>query len=38
VLGLPFPGNPFDPYTNARMAVAKFRGAGDSFSPWVCKG
>ena len=38
ILGLPFPGNPYNPYTNARMAVAKFRAAGDSFSPWVCKG
>jgi len=38
ILGLPFPGDPFNPGTNARMAVAKFRGAGDSFSPWVCKG
>ena len=36
ILGVPFPGNPFDPFTNARMAVAKYRGAGYSFSPWVC--
>jgi hypothetical protein len=38
ILGLPFPGDPFDPFTNARMAVAKYQGAGDSFSPWVCQG
>jgi LysM repeat protein len=37
ILGTPFPGNPFDPYTNARMAVAKFRAAGYSFAPWVCR-
>lgn len=37
ILGVPFPGNPFDPWTNARMAVAKYRGAGYSFSPWVCR-
>lgn len=38
ILGNPFPGNAFDPLTNARMAVAKWRGApggGDNFSPWV---
>jgi hypothetical protein len=28
ILGLPFPGNPFDPMTNARMAVAKYRSQG----------
>jgi len=38
ILGNPFPGNPYNPYTNARMAVAKFRGAGGSFAPWVCRG
>lgn len=37
ILGLPFPGNPYDPGTNAAMAVAKYKGAGDSFSPWVCQ-
>lgn len=37
ILGVPFPGNPFDGPTNARMAVAKFRGAGGNFSPWVCR-
>jgi hypothetical protein len=37
ILGLPFPGNPYNPFTNARMAVVKFRAAGDSFSPWVCR-
>jgi LysM repeat protein len=36
ILGVPFPGNPFDGPTNARMAVAKFRAAG-GFSPWVCR-
>jgi hypothetical protein len=38
ILGNPFPGNPFDPATNARMAVAKWREApdgGQNFSPWV---
>lgn len=38
ILGNPFPGNPFDPATNARMAVAKYKqapGGGDNFSPWV---
>lgn len=28
ILGNPFPGNPFDPSTNARMAVAKWRSQG----------
>jgi hypothetical protein len=37
ILGLPFPGNPYDPMTNARMAVAKFRAAGGSFAAWVCR-
>jgi hypothetical protein len=35
IYGLPFPGDPLDPQTNARMAVSKYRGAGGSFSPWV---
>jgi hypothetical protein len=38
ILGNPFPGNAFDPATNARMAVAKYKeapGGGDNFSPWV---
>jgi Lysozyme like domain len=34
ILGLPFPGNPFNPQVNARMAVAKYRAAG-GFTPWV---
>ena len=34
ILGNPFPGNAFDPATNARMAVAKWKAAG-GFSPWV---
>jgi hypothetical protein len=38
ILGLPFAGNPYNPYTNARMAVVKFRAAGNSFAPWVCRG
>jgi hypothetical protein len=33
ILGLPFPGNPFDPMTNARMAVSKFRSQG--LGAWV---
>jgi hypothetical protein len=33
ILGLPFPGNPFDPLTNARMAVAKWRTQG--LGAWV---
>ena len=33
ILGLPFPGNPFDPMTNARMAVAKYNANG--FYPWI---
>ena len=37
ILGLPFPGNPYNPYVNARMAVVKFRDAGDTFAPWVCQ-
>ena len=37
ILGLPFAGNPYNPFTNARMAVAKFRAAGNSFAPWVCR-
>lgn len=28
ILGLPFPGNPFDAFTNARMAVAKWQTQG----------
>jgi hypothetical protein len=28
ILGLPFPGNPFDPLTNAKMAGAKLRSQG----------
>ena len=28
ILGVPFPGNVFDPLTNARMAVAKWRSQG----------
>jgi hypothetical protein len=35
ILGLPFEGNVYDPLTNARMAVAKYRGAGNTFRPWV---
>ena len=35
ILGNPFSGNAFDPHTNARMAVAKYRNAGDKFTPWV---
>lgn len=34
ILGLPFRGNPFDPLTNARMAVYKYHAA-NGFSPWV---
>lgn len=34
ILGLPFPGDPFNPQVNAEMAVAKFRDAGDSYAPW----
>ena len=37
ILGVPFPGDPFNGPVNARMAVAKYRAAGDSFSPWVCQ-
>lgn len=33
--GVPFPGNPSDGPTNARMAVAKF-DAAHGFGPWVC--
>lgn len=33
ILGNPFPGNPFDPATNARMAVAKWRTQG--LGAWV---
>lgn len=36
ILGVPWPGNPWDGPTNARMAVTKFRDAG-GFSPWVCQ-
>jgi hypothetical protein len=28
ILGLPFAGNPYDPGTNARMAVAKYQSQG----------
>lgn len=33
ILGLPFPGNVYDPRTNAKMALSKWRGAGTS--PWA---
>jgi hypothetical protein len=33
ILGLPFPGNPFNPLTNAAMAVAKYRSQG--LGAWV---
>ena len=33
ILGLPFPGNPFDPLTNARMAVSKYESQG--LGAWV---
>jgi len=33
ILGVPFPGNPFDPFTNARMAVAKYESQG--LGAWV---
>ena len=33
ILGNPFPGNPFDPATNARMAVAKWKSQG--LGAWV---
>lgn len=38
ILGNPFPGNVFDPATNARMAVAKYKDSptgGNNFDPWV---
>jgi hypothetical protein len=28
ILGLPFPGDPFNPQTNAKMAVSKYRSQG----------
>lgn len=34
ILGDPFPGNAFDPLTNARMAVAKYAG-GSGLGAWV---
>jgi transglycosylase-like protein with SLT domain len=33
ILGLPFPGNPFNPLTNARMAVSKYFSQG--LGAWV---
>lgn len=33
ILGLPFSGNAYTPSVNARMAVAKYKGAGGT-SPW----
>jgi cell wall-associated NlpC family hydrolase len=33
IFGHPFPGNALDPFTNARMAVAKYRDAR-GFGPW----
>lgn len=33
ILGLPFPGDPTDPMTNAKMAVAKYNAAGGT-APW----
>jgi hypothetical protein len=34
IYGNPFPGNAKDPLTNAKMAVAKYRGA-HGFTPWT---
>jgi TP901 family phage tail tape measure protein len=35
ILGSLYPGNLFDPRINAINAMRKWRGAGNSFSPWV---
>jgi hypothetical protein len=35
IYGNPFPGNAKDPLTNAKMAVAKYKGAGNKFTPWT---
>jgi hypothetical protein len=37
ILGQVVGGNVFDPLVNAENAVAKFKGAGNSFAPWVCQ-
>jgi hypothetical protein len=37
ILGAVLPGDLTNPYVNAANAVAKFRAAGDSFTPWVCQ-
>lgn len=37
ILDLPFPGDAFDPMSNARMAVAKFAASGDTWAQWVCR-
>jgi len=37
ILGQVSPGWIFDARVNAQNAVGKFRGAGDSFAPWVCQ-
>lgn len=36
ILGTPWPGDPMNPWTNARMAVTKFDDA-KGMSPWVCQ-
>lgn len=35
IYGNPFAGNAKDPLTNAKMAVAKYKGAGNKFTPWT---
>lgn len=37
ILGAVLPGSLTNPSVNAANAVAKFRAAGDSFTPWVCQ-
>lgn len=37
ILGQVVSGNIYDPYVNARNAVAKFRASGQSFAQWVCR-
>lgn len=37
ILGSVVPGDLTNPLVNAENAVAKFKGAGNSFAPWVCQ-
>lgn len=37
ILGQVVGGNIYNPYVNARNAVAKFKASGDTFAQWTCR-